>query len=162
MGVPNNPQPVFAQAATQIVYDNVHVAQKQAGAQLRLVCGAFFERLPGRPLVPMNDDELLFEASLEIMGEEHCRHPGSAMNEEHYRLLLVDTPDKEILGIPVDIELEQIGNRALSKDRHGERLERVHSDQQQDQRACDLWPMPIPVPVPRLQSSRLSLDKVQL
>jgi hypothetical protein len=88
-----------------VLYNDVHVAEKQAAAQMRLTCGVP-ERLPGRSLVPVNDDKLFFEVSLEIMGEEHCRHPGSAMNEEHYRVRSVDTPDKEILDVAIDIELE--------------------------------------------------------
>jgi hypothetical protein len=108
---------------------------------LRLIHGTL-ERLTGRPLVPVNDDELPFEVSLEIVGEKHCRHPRPAMNEEHYRLLSIDTPDKEVLDVSVDIELEQVANCTLSKDWHGERLERVRSCQQQEQPACDEWPNP--------------------
>ena len=93
---------------------------------MRLTDG-MLERLPGCALIPVNDDELFFEVSLEIVGEEHCRHSGSTMNEEYYRLLSVDTPDKEVLDVAINIELEQIGNRAMCKDRHGERLECIHS-----------------------------------
>jgi len=58
----------------------------------------------------VNDDELLFEAPLEIVGEEHRRHPGTAVDKKHYRLLAVDTSDKEILGVAVDIEFKKFGD----------------------------------------------------
>jgi hypothetical protein len=100
--VSNYPQPLCNQAIAQIVNDNIHVAQKQAGAKSLLIRGVL-ERFPGSPLVPVNDDELLFKVSLEIVGEVHCGHPGSAVNKEQYGLFLVYTPDKKILGVPVDI-----------------------------------------------------------
>ena len=84
----------------------------------------------------MHDDELLFEVSLEIMCEVHCRHSRPAVNEEYYRLLSVDASCKKILAITVDFELVQIGNRSPREDRHRERLERVQNRQHQDQRAC--------------------------